>query len=430
MNKKFQLSEDWSSTLMGGFIILLVVLVYSFKLIDVPWPSFNWTNSDELVDKIFAFDNLWHTIIVFLFSFAIVVITNMMAGKKWKDNLGYLVVFILTFIAMMLAGNKFMKDWGIETVIFSLLIGLFISNVFGVPEWIKGALSSEMYVKIGLVLLGTTVLFDNLMKLGAVGIIQSVIVVFGVWYFSFWICKKMKVDEEMSMMLSSAVSICGVSAAVATAGAIKGDRTKLSYVVSLVMVVAVPMIFLMPALAKVIGLNEIMAGAWIGGTVDTTGAVVATGAIYGEEAKNASVIIKSSQNVLLGVAAFLISIYWTYKHSRGKMGGETKYADKPSIKLLWERFPKFVLGFIAASLLFSFIINPADNQPAMETIKKMQGLWFAIAFTSIGLETRFKNFINRGNRKATFAFIIAQTFNIIFTLLVVLLIQYLLGYSA
>lgn len=88
----------------------------------------------------------------------------------------------------------------------------------------------------------------------------------------------MKIDKEMSLMLSSAVSICGVSAAVATAGAIKGDKTKLSYVVSLVLVVAVPMILIMPGLAKLMGLPEDMAGAWIGGTIDTTGAVAATGA--------------------------------------------------------------------------------------------------------------------------------------------------------
>jgi uncharacterized membrane protein YadS len=232
----------------------------------------------------------------------------------------------------------------------------------------------------------------------------------------------------MSMMLSSAVSICGVSAAVATAGAIKGDKAKLSFVVSLVLVVAVPMILLMPALAKLLQLEAVLAGAWIGGTVDNTAAVAATGAVLGGEAEKAAIIIKSSQNVLLGVAAFIISIYWTFKQSKGKTVEEAKYADKPSLKLLWERFPKFVLGFIAASLLFSFIIDPADNKPAMDTIRKMQGLWFALTFTSIGLETNFKSFINKGNRKATVAFVIAQTFNVAFTLLIVLLIQFLIGY--
>ena len=424
---KFKLSEDWSSTIIGCFIILSVIAVCFVKF-EIPWPAFSWSNTNDLANKVLTFKNLGHTIVVFVISFALICVTNALTGKKWKENMGYIVVFALTWIAMMLAGNSFLKEIGIETVIFSLLIGLFISNFLKIPEWIKGALSSELYIKIGLVLLGTTVLFDRLLQLGAVGVLQSVIVVLGVWYFSFWLCKKMKIDEEMAMMMSSAVSICGVSAAVATAGAIKGDKTKLSYVVSLVLVVAVPMIFLMPVLAKLLGLNEVMAGAWIGGTVDTTAAVVATGAIYGEEARSASVIIKSSQNVLIGVAAFIISIYWTYKQAKGKTVEEAKYADKPSIKVLWERFPKFVLGFIGASLLCSFIINPSEHKPAMDTIKSMQGLWFALAFTSIGLETRFRSFVTKGNRKSTLAFIVAQTFNVIFTLLVVYLINYLLGY--
>ena len=427
MNKRLKISEDWASTIMGCFIILLVILIYTIKL-GMQWPTFSWSNPDELVDRVFVLDNLGHTIIVFLFSFAVVIGAGLLSGKKVKELMGFIVLFVLTFFAMTIAGNKVMKDWGIETVIFSLLIGLFISNVFGVPEWIKGALLSEMYVKIGLVMLGTTVVFDKLLQLGAIGILQSVIVVLGVWYFSFWFCKKLKIDEEMAMMLSSAVSICGVSAAVATAGAIKGDKTKLSYIVSLVLVVAVPMIFLMPFLAKLIGLDAVMAGAWIGGTVDTTGAVVATGAVYGGEATDASVIIKSSQNVLLGIAAFAISIYWSYKQSKGKTSTEAKYADKPSLKLVWERFPKFVLGFFAASLVFSFFINPADNKPAMDVMKKMQGLWFALAFTSIGLETNFKSFVNVNNRKATFAFLVAQLFNILFTLLVIYLLSWLIGY--
>jgi len=429
MNRKFNLSEDWSSTIMGCFIILLMLLLYTFNM-SIKWPTFAWTSSSELFGKVFALANLGRTIVVLAISFLIVCITNMMSGKVLKDNMGYLALFALTFVAMALAGNKVMSDWGIETVIFSLLIGLFVSNFFKIPEWLKGALSSELYIKIGLVLMGTTVLFDRLLQLGAVGLLQSVFVVFGVWYFSFWLCKKFKIDEEMAMMLSSGVSICGVSAAVATAGAIKGDKTKLSFVVSLVLVVAVPMIFMMPALARLLNLDAILAGAWIGGTVDTTAAVVATGAMYGEVAEKSAVIIKSSQNVLLGVAAFLISIYWTYKQSKGKTVEETKYADKPSTKVLWERFPKFVLGFLAASLLFSFIIDPSANRPAMGAIRSMQGLFFALAFTSIGLETSFKNFITQGNRKATFAFIIAQTFNVIFTLLIIYLLHYLVGYPA
>ena len=370
---KLKISEDWTSTIVGWFIILLVV----FQL-KPHWPSFSWPDADALMNKVFTLDNVGHALIVFCFMFLMALIAGLFTGKKLKMiAASFPVVFFLTLLAMVVGGNKFLKDWGFETVIFSLLIGLFISNIFSIPKWLKESLSSELFVKIGLVLLGTTVLFDDLLKAGALGLIQSCVVVFTVWNFCFWLCRKMKIDKEMSLMLSSAVSICGVSAAVATAGAIKGDKTKLSYVVSLVLVVAVPMILIMPGLAKLMGLPEDMAGAWIGGTIDTTGAVAATGAIYGEVTE-----------------------------------------EKPTLKVIWLRFPKFVLGFVAASLVFSFCVAPEVVSDAKPILKNIQGMWFALAFMSIGLETDFKSLITSENRRSTYAFLGAQAFNVVFTLLV------------
>lgn len=405
---KLKISEDWTSTFVGWLVILLVV----FQL-KPHWPSFSWADSEALMNRVFTLDNVGHALIVFVFMFVMALLAGVLTGKRAKTvAASFPVVFVLTLLAMVVSGNKFLKDWGFETVIFSLLIGLFISNVFSIPRWLKESLSSELFVKIGLVILGTTVLFDDLLKAGALGLIQSCVVVFVVWNFCFWLCKKMGIDKEMSLMLSSAVSICGVSAAVATAGAIKGDKTKLSYVVSLVLVVAVPMILLMPGLAKLLGLPEDMAGAWIGGTIDTTGAVAATGAIYGDVALQTSTIVKFSQNVLLGIAAFLISIYWSYSKK------EVAVEEKPTLKVIWSRFPKFVLGFVAASLVFSFLVSSEVVSEAKPILKNIQGMWFALAFTSIGLETNFRSLITSENRRSTVAFLGAQAFNVLFTLLV------------
>lgn len=415
--KKLNLTEDWTATIIGGLVILISVVLFSLSQCTLDWPAFAWSDGKELFSSVFSGKNILNILILFVISYAIVIAVNLLQGKPPGISKGFPVLFILTIIAMTIGGNKTMNYWGLESVIFCLLIGLAINNFIGTPQWLKGCLSSELYVKIGLIFLGATIIFQDIMKAGALGLIQSVVVVFSVWYFSFWLCKKLKIDKEMAMMLSSAVSICGVSAAIATAGAIKGDSKKLSYVVSLVLVVAVPMIILMPALAKLMGLGEVMAGAWIGGTIDTTGAVAATGAVYGEEALKISTIVKFSQNVLLGVAAFLIAVYWSYTKKEGN-----EYADKPNLKVIWERFPKFVLGFIAASLLFSFVLPTSEYKPVIDVLKKFQGLWFALGFTSIGLETNFKTLINRENRKATYAFLGAQTFNVIFTLIVAYLV--------
>lgn len=128
------------------------------------------------------------------------------------------VVVFITLVAQLVANTAIMKAYGIEVVLFSLILGLIISNTVGVPGWLKPAIQTELYIKTGLVLLGCNVLFQDIVKAGALGIIQSVAVVFTVWYFSFWLCRKLGLDDEFRMMISSAVSICGVSAAIATAG--------------------------------------------------------------------------------------------------------------------------------------------------------------------------------------------------------------------
>lgn len=408
--KKIALTEDWTVVILGFSIILIAVLGFL-----LPVPSFGWTNASELFEKVLSIENI-QKILIQLVAVVVVAVTGaFLLGNSIKPFLtGLPIVYLLTILALIITGNSAVKDLNLEAVIFSLLIGLLIGNTIKLPDWLKASLSTEVFVKIGLVLLGTSVIFSDILKAGSLGLIQALLVVISVWYFAFWISRKMGIDEEMGIMLSSAVSICGVSAAIATSGAIKGDSKKLSYVISLVLITAIPMMIFMPYIAKAMGLSEEVTGAWLGGTIDTTGAVVASGTMVGEIALKTSTIVKFSQNVLLGVAAFAISIYWTYTNNPLAKDKDTK----PSLDIIWERFPKFVLGFVAASLLFSFVI-PADTVSAVKgSLKNFQGLWFALAFTSIGLETNFSDLFNKDSRKPLYAFLIAQTFNIFITLII------------
>jgi uncharacterized membrane protein YadS len=414
---KLYWTEDGAATAIGLLFILAGLAVFGLTQRVLPAATFGWERIGDLA-TVFATENLLHLSVIFAVSYAVFALSYIVQGKSLNDSLGYIVVFLLATVALIVGGNRAVNHWGLESVIFSLLAGLFISNVFGVPGWLKKSLSSELYIKIGLILLGAGILFQPLLKSGALGLIQSVAVVLGVWYFSFWLCRRFGIDRELSVMLSSAVSICGVSAAIASAGAIKGDPKKLLYVVSLVLIVAVPMIVLMPLAARLMGLNETLAGAWIGGTIDTTGAVVATGTLYGEEALKTATIVKFSQNVLLGIAAFLIAVYWHYTEQRRTDAP----GEKPSLSLLWKRFPKFVVGFVLVSLLFSVFFAGEEYAPLAGSLKKFQNLWFTLGFVSIGLETDFRTLINSENRKATFVFLGAQLFNVAFTLLVAFLV--------
>ncbi|MCZ2485026.1 YeiH family protein [Aquirufa antheringensis] len=408
--KKNLLTEDWTVVLLG-FIIIGVALLG----VKIPSPSFGWETTVDLSEKVLTAGNLIKLGQLFVFTFVIALLAASVLGKSVASTAkGFPIVFVLTSLALVLAGNAFLKNWNLEAVIFSLTIGLVLSNFFTLPAWLTESLSTELFVKIGLILLGTSVIFGDILKAGSLGLIQALVVVISVWYFAFWVSKKMGIDEEFAIMISSAVSICGVSAAIATSGAIKGDSKKLSYVISIVLITAIPMIIFLPFIAQALGLSQAVTGAWLGGTIDTTGAVIASGTMVGEEALKISTIVKFSQNVLLGFAAFAISIYWTVTNNQSSAVQEAK----PTVSVIWERFPKFVLGFIAASLLFSFVISSETLDSVKGGFKALQGLWFALAFTSIGLETKFSDLFSKEGKKPLYAFLIAQLFNVFVTLAV------------
>lgn len=404
------LEEDWAVVVLGFLIIFLFLIG-----VNIPAPVYKWSNAGDLAATIFASENVlrmvYQFILVFVFSVLALSITNKPVKAAVKV---FPVLYLITVAALLLEGNAAIRSVNLEAVIFSLSIGLLIGNLVRLPEWFRSVLNAEMFVKIGLVLLGTRIIFSDILEAGSLGLIQALVVVFTVWYFAFWICKKLRLDEDLRMMISSAVSICGVSAAIATAGAIRGDPKKLSYVISLVLVTAIPMMIVLPYIANILGLSQEVTGAWIGGTIDTTGAVVAAGTLVGDAAVKISTIVKFSQNVLLGLAAFAISIYWTYTQ-KAPEGMEN---NKPSLGLLWDRFPKFVLGFVAASVLFSFFLSPALVDATQGGLRSVQTLWFVLAFTSIGLETRFSELFKADNKRPLYAFLIAQAFNIVITLII------------
>ena len=412
--KQFTLHEDWTVVLLGFLIIGISLFIFLPEV-----PVFKWSNGTDLLKDVFAIGNLQILLVQFIYLIVIGSIAAFLIGKSVKNFLlGFPIVYLLTVFALVIAGNTTIKGLNLEAVIFSLIIGLAIGNFFRLPEWFRSALSTETFVKIGLVLLGTSVIFSDILKAGSLGLIQALIVVLSVWYFAFWMCKKLKVDDELTMMISSAVSICGVSAAIATSGAIKGDSKKLSYVISMVLVTAIPMMIFMPIIAKYFNFPEEVTGAWLGGSIDTSGAVVASGSLVGETALKISTIVKFSQNVLLGLAAFAISVYWTYTHNKSSEA----VASKPTLGVIWERFPKFVLGFIIASLVFSFLLTSETRDTVKDSLKNLQGIWFALAFTSIGLETNFKDLFSNNSKKPLYAFLIAQFFNVIITLIIAFLL--------
>ncbi len=367
-------------------------------------------------ERVFAWSNLLKVLYVGLGFLVIGAIGIALIGARVVPFvIGLPVIFGLAFVARFLAGNGTFVNFGIEYVIFALLLGLLISNTIGTPAWLKPAVQTEFFIKTGLVILGANLLFKEVLEAGALGIVQAVLVVFVVWYACFWLCRKLKVDDEFGAMLSTAVSICGVSAAIAACGAIQGDKKKLSYVTSLVLIVAVPMMIVMPWIAKATGMDDLVAGAWLGGTLDTSASVVAAGALISDAAMKTGVIVKLSQNALIGVAAFALAIWWALR--TGSATGE-----RPSASVIWERFPKFVIGFVLASAVFSFALSPDLVTGTRGALGEIRTWWFALAFVCIGLETRFVELATYEQGRPALAFLGAQGFNVLWTLLLAWLI--------
>lgn len=400
--------EDWLAVVAGGTLLAVVVAGWRPRM-----PGFKWQTWTD-VTQAFAAGHATTLLTVAAALVALALPALILLGASARRFLaGFTAVFALAWISQWIAGNASVNAWGLEYVIFGLALGLFLNHAFTLPNWLREGARTEFYIKTGLVIMGSSILFPELLKAGSLGLIQAVLVVVVIWYAAFWLARKLKVDDELAVMLSSAVAICGVSAAIATCGAIQGDRRKLSYVTSLVLIVAVPMMILMPWAVKSFDIPHPVAGAWLGGTLDTSGSVVAAGELISKEALDIGVIVKFSQNVLMGVAAFVLSIWWAM---RSTSSGPTRN-HRPSIRLIWERFPKFVLGFMVASLVFSFALDPAVAKSAEPVLRGFRNFWFALAFVSIGLETHFGDLARLQGGRPAAAFIGAQAINVFWTLL-------------
>jgi uncharacterized membrane protein YadS len=401
-------NEDYLAVIAAAVLIGLSVFGWEVRL-----PTLKWSKADDLAGLISS-----KNVEAVMLTSAVVLTTAgaVLFASLRKLILSFLaggsVVFAFAWLAQLLAANTQVKAWGLEYVIFALAIGLLWSHLLPVPAWLKAGIRTEFFIKAGIVILGCGVLFNELLKAGLPGLIQAVLVIPVVWHVTFRLARWLRVDDEFAVMLSTAVSICGVSAAIAACGAIQGDRKKLSYTTSVVLLCAVPMMIVMPWIVKRAGLSDEVAGAWLGGTLDTSGSVLAATEMLGETASRIGTVVKLSQNVLIGVAAFLISLWWSFRER-----SVNPNAPRPTAGVIWERFPKFVPGFVAASVVFSFIIDPEQVKTLDKPLKGLRELLFAAAFVCIGLETRFGDLFRLGGGRPAFAFLGGQFVNILWTLL-------------
>ncbi len=341
------------------------------------------------------------------------------------------VVFVLAILAYMAETQALMKYWGFGFPLWAIAFGLLISNTVGTPKWMQPAVCTEFYIKTGLVLLGAEILFNKILAIGKPGIFIAWVCTPITLILTYWFGQKIvkMPSKTLNITISADMSVCGVSAAIATAAACRAKKEELTLAIGLSMVFTAICMVGQPAFAKLVGMPEILAGAWMGSTIDSTGAVAAAGAFLGQKALYVAATIKMIQNVLIGVVAFGVAVYWCAKVDC--IPGQTV-----SWWEIWYRFPKFVIGFIIASIIFSIIDQSVGSD--MSTVMIDHGVlrgftrisrewFFALAFTCIGLETDFREFGHyfKGGKPITL-YVFGQTFQLLFTLLIGYIMFYLI----
>ena len=419
--------EDWLAVWIGFAVIaagLVAVLTGWFDFSALKFGT--WALGESLSEaaavkvtplgtQLSAAAFWWKLLRTVLVLGALFTIGIKLQGERVKKFIpAFLALFVLALLVRLISAEYTLNRY-LEWAFWALIVGLLVSNTVGVPQWLKPAVRTEFYIKTGLVIMGFSVLFSNIAKFGLYGLgiawVVTPIVILFMWWFGL---KVLKLDNRpLVITMAAATSVCGTSAAIATGAASGCKKTDLTMTVSISIIFTVLMMVLEPVLIKATGMSPIMGGSLIGGTVDSTGAVVVAGNALGGEAEKAAVLVKMIQNILIGFIAFFVAVFFatSVRTNGGKRAGAGE---------IWYRFPKFIIGFFIASLVASFVVLPlcgADQVGAVNKVLDQYKNWaFVLAFTSIGLDTNFKEIVRQmQGGKVFWLYVAGQAFNIVLT---------------
>ena len=420
--------EDWLTVWIGFLIIAVAavsVITGSFDFSAAKLTT--WHLWEEVAEEKSLFSQFtsvfWIRLLrTFIVLGALFTAGVKLQGVKIKEYLPAFAALFVLAIVVRLISAEFTLNRYLEWAFWALIVGLLISNTVGGPTWLRPAIRTEFYIKTGLVVMGFSVLFSNIAKFGLYGLgiawgVTPIVIIF-MWWFG---TKVLKIDNKpLVITIASATSVCGTSAAIATGAAAGARKNDLGIAISISIIFTILMMVFEPIIIKAVGMNELMGGALIGGTVDSTGAVVLAGNALGPEGEQAAVLVKSIQNILIGFIAFFVALFFATrveKNSDKRVGaGE-----------IWTRFPKFIIGFFVASIVASFIIQPvagsADVKAINAVLDQYKNWAFVLAFTSIGLDTNFREIGKQlHGGKVLWLYVVGQLFNIILTFFAVWLL--------
>src|SRR6266851_5215155 len=300
---------------------------------------------------------------------------------------GYAGKFIEQFIAHYGKAHHLVLP-NIEYVLWAILIGLAFSNTVGVPAIFRsGVATYEFWLKAGIVLLGARFLLGDVRRLGGLSLVLIAIELVLALTFMTYLGRAFKLKPKLVSLLAVGSSICGVSAIIAAQGAIDADEEDSSYAIAAILLLGALSLFLFPVVGHFLHLSDRAYGLWAGLAVDNTAEATAAGALYSDAAGKLAVLVKSTRNAMIGFVVLAYAIYWASRGQAQSVGNKAAF--------LWQKFPKFVLGFLLISVLATYHFFNKEQVGALANLSRWA---FLLTFAGVGLRTNFREMRKQGLR--------------------------------
>ncbi len=426
--RELWLKEDWWAIWLGLGIVLVAYAFFADGA-SIGWIAVTpakWSTLPQLGAH-FA-GNYHRYILQFLMWLGVFTVALSALGHKARDFIpSFAILYVLSVAIFALGQWDKANTYNFEPPLVALSVGLVLSNLIGLPRWLDAGFRVEFYIKTGIVLLGATLPFTLIMWAGPAAILQASIVSIITFLVIYWVAIKLGLDKRLAATLGAGGAVCGVSAAIAIAGAVGAKKEDAPIAITTVIIWAVAMIFALPFVAEYLHLPAGVGGAWIGTSEFADAAGFAAAQTYGNLASHGAVAGTGDQAVFaytlikvvgrdawIGIWAFVLAVVATTQWERTETGRRPEAAE------IWWRFPKFVIGFLLASVLITLVTadysladyNKSVVPSLVGPIKDLRSWAFIFCFLSIGLTTRFGELASAG-KKPFLAFSVGAIVNVV-----------------
>jgi len=411
--QEFWLKEDWWAVWLG---LGIVILAYVFYLAgsSISWIAVapaKWSTFSQLSTQ-FSKNSTRYLVLLGAFLILFTMVISFIGQKPKAFIPSFIFVFILSTIIYTAGNWDQASRYNLEPPLVALVLGLFISNVTGLPRRLDAGFRVEFYIKLGIVLLGATLPFTLIIWAGPVAILQASIVSIITFLVIFFTARKLGLDHRLAAVLGAGGAVCGVSASIAVAGAVRAKKEYPPIAISLVVFWAIILIFALPLVSRTLHLPTGVGGAWIGTSEFADAAGLAAAQSYGglagtnvgisgtaDQALASYTLIKViGRDIWIGIWAFVLAFIAVTVWERSETN------SKAQVGQIWWRFPKFVIGFLIASALTTAIVhgntlsdyNKFVKPSLIAPITTLRTWAFTFSFLSIGLTTRFRELASAG----------------------------------